>query len=270
MGVDQVSKHDHSTDADGGDTISPREVDVADVVTIGPDSPLSLTDGTGGVSMKYSPQSSNYIIVKDIGKDNAEFFYRLDSREFVIQRPLSLGANIDLQGSDIQNVRAIDTDDSAISNSFTDPDGTKYTGIVGTLAAAGYSSGDYIPLENVIFVKNKTTSDTTFTQLGNGNVSRTSWGLDGYPFDTFAISVEGRIANDTTGETTTVRGFIQNTSETTNEVTVTGNNNNNVSSYPPVEIAANSGNTSIKAEAEVTGGQGKVWVLEGSLWGKVP
>jgi len=30
MGVDQISKHDHSSDADGGDTISPTAVDAGE------------------------------------------------------------------------------------------------------------------------------------------------------------------------------------------------------------------------------------------------
>ena len=35
MGIDQVSKHDHSTDADGGDTISPTAVDAGEATIDG-------------------------------------------------------------------------------------------------------------------------------------------------------------------------------------------------------------------------------------------
>lgn len=56
MGVDQISKHDHSSDADGGDTISPQRVD-ADYLTangslkLGTDTVLTSVVASGTVAL---------------------------------------------------------------------------------------------------------------------------------------------------------------------------------------------------------------------------
>jgi hypothetical protein len=86
MGIDQVSKHDHSTDTEGGKSINPRFMDGADVGNAGAGDMLlstgsgwsTLLGGEGGIiiddtSQTISSASSSYVSFGTVFFDDGSY-----------------------------------------------------------------------------------------------------------------------------------------------------------------------------------------------------
>ena len=115
----------------------------------------------------------------------------------------------------------IGTDELTVNDSFTDPGGETYNGVVDSLKDAGYNDGDILPVTGISTQsrRSSSTTSTTFVTETTLHDSLSHWGRL-VPVTNAFVALSVRFNSDT-GETPT--GRIYNSTDDEEVLSVTGN-----------------------------------------------